>query len=92
MLPLYNAVRCNREAGFVYRSASPPSLRIVQLNASFVTLHVQSSYLAIRGEQMFGQFKVHDEPAAFNRLRTGLLNCLNARSRGLTFTHRASCI
>ena len=28
----------------------------------------------------------------FNTLRTGLLNCLNARSRGLTFRHRASCI
>ena len=28
----------------------------------------------------------------FNILRTGLLNCLNARSRGLTFRHRASCI
>jgi len=27
-----------------------------------------------------------------NTLRTGLLNCLNARSRGLTFSHRASCI
>ena len=25
-------------------------------------------------------------------LRTGLLNCLNARSRGLTFRHRASCL
>jgi len=25
-------------------------------------------------------------------LRTGLLNCLNARSRGLTFRHRASSI
>ena len=30
--------------------------------------------------------------AFFNTLRTGLLNCLNARSRGLTFRHRASCI
>ena len=29
---------------------------------------------------------------ALNTLRTGLLNCLNARSRGLTFRHRASCI
>ena len=29
---------------------------------------------------------------SFNTLRTGLLNCLNARSRGLTFRHRASCI
>jgi len=27
-----------------------------------------------------------------NTLRKGLLNCLNARSRGLTFRHRASCI
>ena len=27
-----------------------------------------------------------------NTLRTGLLNCLNARFRGLTFRHRASCI
>jgi len=27
-----------------------------------------------------------------NTLRTGLLNCLNARSQGLTFRHRASCI
>ena len=28
----------------------------------------------------------------FNTMRTGLLNCLNARSRGLNFRHRASCI
>ena len=27
-----------------------------------------------------------------NTLRTGLLNCLNLRSRGLNFRHRASCI
>ena len=27
-----------------------------------------------------------------NTLRTGLLNCLNACSRGLNFRHRASCI
>ena len=27
-----------------------------------------------------------------NTLRMGLLNCLNARSRGLNFRHRASCI
>ena len=30
--------------------------------------------------------------AVFNTLRMGLLNCLNAHSRGLTFRHRASCI
>ena len=29
---------------------------------------------------------------SLNTLRTGLLNCLNARSRGLTFRHRASSI
>ena len=34
-----------------------------------------------------------EAPTCFiNTLRTGLLNCLNARSRGLTFRHRASCI
>ena len=27
-----------------------------------------------------------------NTLRTGLLNCLNALSRGLNFRHRESCI
>ena len=32
------------------------------------------------------------EGIIFNTLRTGLLNCLNARSRGLTFRHCASCI
>ena len=30
--------------------------------------------------------------SSVNTLRTGLLNCLNARSRGLNFRHRASCI
>ena len=30
--------------------------------------------------------------SVFNTLRTGFLNCLNARSRGLTFRHRASSI
>ena len=30
--------------------------------------------------------------SSLNTLRTGLLNCLNARSRGLTFRHRESCI
>ena len=32
------------------------------------------------------------ELSVLNTLRTGLLNCLNARSRGLNFRHRASCI
>ena len=38
-----------------------------------------------------GYFSAHSTNA-FNTLRTGLLNCLNARSRGLNFRHRASCI
>ena len=38
-------------------------------------------------------FRILCEHSFFlNTLRTGLLNCLNARSRGLTFRHRASCI
>ena len=32
-----------------------------------------------------------DNAAILNTLRMGLLNCLNARSRGLNFRHRASC-
>ena len=35
---------------------------------------------------------LHPSSAEVNTLRTGLLNCLNARSRGLTFGHRASSI
>ena len=44
------------------------------------------------------QLLYHQLPAAVftdqsvNTFRTGLLNCLNARSQGLTFRHRASCI
>ena len=33
-----------------------------------------------------------EKPDSINTLRTGLLNSLNARSRGLTFRHRASRI
>ena len=42
----------------------------------------------------FGLFVVFvvAKVAHINTLRTGLLNYLNARSRGLTFRHRASCI
>ena len=40
----------------------------------------------------FKQGNLKFKKKTFNTLRTGLLNCLNARSRGLTFRHRASCI
>ena len=46
----------------------------------------------VRGWQflfVFGRYPVRIQ---VNTLRTGLLNCLNARLRGLTFRHRASCI
>ena len=38
------------------------------------------------------RFLFHVGAFLINTLRTGLLNCLNARSQGLTFRHRASCI
>ena len=37
-------------------------------------------------------FFIKSRSVLLNTLRTGLLNCLNARSRGLNFRHRASCI
>ena len=35
---------------------------------------------------------LHINENLLNTLRTGLLNCLNARSRSLTSRHRASCM
>ena len=56
---------------------------------------VSLSQLAVFSQRQ--KFKVNGYSALkgelnFNRLRKGLLNCLNARSRGLNFRHRASCI
>ena len=51
--------------------------------------------------QVADSFECGNEPSAsmecrectfINTLRTGLLNCLNACSRGLTFRHCACCI
>ena len=41
---------------------------------------------------IFHVLSFHNNQTLLNTLRTGLWNCLNARSRGLTFRHRASCI
>ena len=41
---------------------------------------------------MYNSDVVIGTESSLNTLRTGLLNYLNARSRGLTFRHRASCI
>ena len=44
-------------------------------------------------EILIGYKEKHtDIEEILNVSRTGLLNCLNALSRGLTFRHRASCI
>jgi len=51
-------------------------------NISSVTTDV-----ILASAQKFLNFRV-----VFNTLKTGLLNYLNARSRGLTFRQRASCI
>ena len=47
-----------------------------------------------RGSKVVGGEDVQAPPSSSDvkTLRTGLLNCLNVRSRGLTFSHRASCI
>ena len=46
------------------------------------TIH---AYMACTGTSDLDHYMI-------NTLRTGLLNCLNARSQGLTFRHCASCI
>ena len=52
-------------------------------------IHRETCSLLVSQENMsvFGWHEMY-----LNTLRTGLLNCLNARSRGLNFRHRASCI
>ena len=52
---------------------------------------LQSEILKMTLSQLPKSFK-SVEDMQLNTLRTGLLNCLNARSRGLTFRHRASCV
>ena len=54
-----------------------------------------SRYQAIAGlleNVMKSELHLLQQVNIVNTLRTGLVNCLNARSRGLTFRHRASCI
>ena len=43
-------------------------------------------------QEIYNKLISPDNVTVLNTLRTGLLNCLNARSQGLTFRHRASCI
>jgi hypothetical protein len=47
--------------GLSDRSTSPLSLRVLQLNASFVTFHVKSPYLVIRGKQTFDRCEMSNK-------------------------------
>ena len=51
-----------------------------------------SDSLLLSGDLGLGKTAVRHVKFNINTWRTGLLNCLNARSRGLTFRYRASCI
>ena len=84
-----------------YRPKIPLPARVIQTRNPSYSVYIKGYYkrnrhfrccienklLMIQPKYLHG-FVVH----VFNTLRTGLLNCLNARSRGLTFRHRASCI
>jgi len=48
-----------------------------------------ASYYSDNGETEYDS-RISQSPISVKTLRTGLLNCLNARSRGLTF--RAPCV
>jgi len=61
--------------------------------------HYEGSTISLHGCGASGAYaagpdekKNRTEEEGFNTLRKGLLNCLNARSGGLNFRHRASCI
>jgi len=56
----------------------------------FILLAALSFWTIQQTDQWF--LDLQKMPSNFNTLRTGLLNCLNARSRGLTFRRRASGI
>ena len=43
----------------------------------------------VGGENVFLSLRFY---SILNTLKTGILNCLNARSRDLIFRHRAFCI
>ena len=70
-----------------YILRSPTNICVVlslgHAHATFLTPRILTFFLDL------GEKHVH---LRLNTLRTGLLNCLNARSWGLTFRHRASCI
>ena len=57
----------------------------VSLSSLFICSTDAQLYCSKRMSKFYGKIYI-------NTLRTGLLNCLNARSQGLTFRHRASCI
>jgi len=56
------------------------------------TLQLQNKFLRCIQKAYSCSPVIGGRSGKINTLRTGLLNCLNARSRGLIFRHRASCI
>ena len=69
----------SRQDGAACRTSSMENSKKATLKCTYSELHG------------YGVRHVID-PLYLNTLRTGLLNCLNERSRGLTFRYRASCI
>ena len=75
-----------------YRTVKMVPIKIISTILVFLLIETSlcQNEMQIMAENTYmpGILQLH----SLNTLRTGLLNCLNARSRGLTFRHRASCI
>ena len=96
---------CSMEvtARFKFRSVTLHNSRWFPLNSGWVGVKVsldETSFPARDNEPLHPKWTAVKTPrwpgnvseCHVNTLRTGLLNCLNARSRSLTIRHRASCI
>ena len=68
---------------FNYSAKTPGSF---YLNREYYEAYVLQDILLLESQSLIDKY--HN----YNTLRTGLLNCLNARSRGLNFRHRSSCM
>ena len=82
-LYMFRALLCSSSGGQICISAASGIVTLLRwlLRKDFLNLCAEQSLK-----------DSDDTRCCINTLRTGLLNCWNARSRGLTFRHRASCI
>ena len=84
--------------GSAMKQATIASFQILTFSLFILIYHLFPLYalivhLTVMELQIRLSYPVTEEwRIQLNTLRTGLLNCLNARSRGLTFRHRAFCI